>query len=89
VIRDPAAVIAELTRRGSARCLLCGRRPIYVGYWSPTPAYCRKLGAGDGKARVVSYLLCKKCVRRPNIATRVEDKILREAAAMLATAEAN
>lgn len=89
MIRDPASVIAELSRRGAARCLLCGRKPVYVGYWTPTPTYCRKLGAADGRARVVSYLLCKKCVRLPKAGTMVEDKILAQAGAALAAPEAN
>ena len=86
---SPAAMMADLHRTGKDRCLLCGRRPFVMAVWLPTADACRKLGVPAGEVRSVGYCLCKKCHRRPDWTSRAEERILAEAAALLALPAAN
>jgi hypothetical protein len=75
--------------RPADRCLLCDRRPTYVGIWVPTPAASRRLGAAAGKQRLARYALCRRCRHRRGAVGRVEERILSEVAAALARPDAN
>lgn len=73
---DPVSIMAALKAAGRDKCILCGRKPYKVGIWTPTPEYSRRLGAPPGKTRLATYCVCRKCFRRPDAGTAVEDKIL-------------
>lgn len=69
----------EDARKGP--CTLCGTLPpATVGIWTPTPAVCRRIGAPEGKVRVVVYVLCRTCsgLPRRQIAARVERQVLED-----------
>jgi hypothetical protein len=70
-------------------CLLCGRRPQFMDVWVPDEAMSRRLGAPAGKIRTVGYSLCRRCLKRPGVMTRVERRILADVARELGAPTAN
>jgi hypothetical protein len=70
-------------------CLLCGRRPHFVGYWAPAGPAARLLNVPPGKSRVIAYMLCKSCQRKGDVQRRIEAKIIGEVQVIAGNPEAN
>lgn len=86
--RDSDRLRAALTRPPGP-CLLCGARAAWRGIWHPSAECNRALGAPSGKTRIVVYSLCAGCNTLSDAVTRVEDCILADAAAFLASSSAD
>lgn len=72
-----ALLEAELEDAAEQPCLLCGHpRVASVGVWFPDPESSRRLGAPEGKTRACPYGLCRRCLKRPDVGTLVEDWFL-------------
>jgi hypothetical protein len=61
-------------------CLLCGVPGTLVGVWQPSPTWQPRVGAPEGKTRLVIYSLCAPCAARADAGTRVENLVLATAA---------
>lgn len=85
---DLGRVESVMERARRAGCLLCGRRAAFVGIWTPTAAYRRRLGEPRGKTRLVVYAVCAEHFG-PAFSTAIEDAMLADAATDLARPEAN
>lgn len=71
-------------------CTLCGASPATrKGVWCPTAEASRKLGAAEGKMRLIVWGVCEACGALPDVMQRVENQIFEEAAAGLSQPEAN
>jgi hypothetical protein len=57
-------------------CWLCDVPGANVGVWQPSPEHQRRLGAPEGKTRVLIYTLCRSCAAKPDSIGRVEDRAL-------------
>jgi hypothetical protein len=57
-------------------CVLCGGKPRWLNVFVPAPKFQRVMGAPAGKRFVTTYLLCKRCKRKPGVLQRVERKLL-------------
>lgn len=79
---------AAEVRAGRSPCWLCGGPGTHLGVWWPTARYSHFLGAPPGMTRCALYVLCKKCLGRPDSGRRVEDVILRNRQIWLAAVAA-
>jgi hypothetical protein len=71
------------------KCILCGRKPDFIGVWVANRACSSKLGAPVGKIRSVEYGVCARCRARPDSTARIERTLLSQAAEGLRGPDAN
>lgn len=81
--------LARLRKETPSKCLLCKRRPRCFGVFVPKESTSRDLGAPAGKTRLVSYGVCLKCLKLPDVMKRIENRILASTAEALSRPEAN
>jgi hypothetical protein len=71
ILRNPA-------QYGLTCCCLCAGRVEWVGIFSPTESFAKRIGEPEGKRRLVVYGLCEPCSRLPDRNARVEAAMLRD-----------
>ena len=87
--RNARQLKAAHARLSTQPCILCQAPPTFVGFWSPGPAAQRQLLAAPGKAKVIGYSLCRRCMTSVTMKRRVEAEILARLAEVREHADVN
>jgi hypothetical protein len=73
-----ADALQNPSKYGITGCALCKIADISVtAIFSPTKAFSKRIGAPEGKLRLLVYGLCKPCSLLPGKADLVEGQILK------------
>ena len=73
-----AAILRNPAQHGLVCCCLCEERAAWMGIFSPTARFARRIGQPEGQRRVLLYALCEPCAQLPDRITRVETAMLRD-----------
>ena len=73
-----SSIVNAVKQAENMPCFFCNKEPVVAGVFYPTDEVSKKMGAPDGKHRIIVYSLCKDCVNIPDVQKKIEEIVINQ-----------